>query len=501
MLMSQKRKIHGMDKIDNHLGLSFEDVLIYPHHANFIPDDISLETRLTKKIKMSIPFVSAPMESVTEHKMAIAIAQRGGIGIIHSYMTKEEQVKQIKIVKRAESYIIRMPDLYTVTPDDTFGNLKTIMKEKNISGVPVVLHDNKLIGLMTMRDVEYLDYISTDEKTKIGEIVSTVLYPNNQDDKKLITSRDGISRDEAEKMLYRNKIEKLPVINEGDYLVAMITKRDMRKRKYFPFATRDEEGRLLVGAAINLDGLERLSHLVDAGLDVLCIDNADGDTDAVGYLVEEIKSLYEDRLPVIAGNVCTAEGAEFLLEKGADALRVGLGPGFGCVTRLVSGAGMPQITAVLDCAKVANMNKYDVPIISDGGIRESGDVAKAIAAGASSVMIGSIFAATDESPAQEEMVEGTKIKRYRGMGSPEALSKRAGVGRYVGPKGGRVYEGVESPVQYRGSMEKVLNELVGGVKTGMFYSGKKTVDHLRLYGKLKVITPASQREGHEPFGV
>jgi IMP dehydrogenase len=218
-------------------------------------------------------------------------------------------------------------------------------------------------------------------------------------------------------------------------------------------------------------------------------------------LVEEIKSLYEDRLPVIAGNVCTAEGTEFLLEKGADGLRVGLGPGLGCVTRLVSGAGMPQITAVLECAKVANRNKYDVPIISDGGIRESGDVAKAIAAGASSVMIGSIFGATDESPAQEEMVEGAKIKRYRGMGSPEALAKRAGVGRYIGPKGGRVYEGVERPVQYRGSMEKVLNELVGGLKTGMFYSGKKTVDHLRLYGKLKVITPASQWEGHKSFGV
>ena len=193
--MSQTRKILGLEKIDNNLGLSFEDVLIYPHHANFMPDDISLDTRLTKKIRISVPFVSSPMESVTEHRMAIAIAQRGGIGIIHSYMTKEEQVKQIKIVKRAESYIIRMPDLYTVTPDDTFGNLKTIMKEKNISGVPVVLHDNKLIGLMTMRDVEYLDYVSTGEKTKIGENVSTVLNPNRKNDKKLITSRDGISRD------------------------------------------------------------------------------------------------------------------------------------------------------------------------------------------------------------------------------------------------------------------------------------------------------------------
>lgn len=479
-------------KLKENDGLSFEDVLVVTHYADFKPEDADLATMLTKKIKMNKPFVSSPMESVTEYKMARAMAQNGGIGIIHSYLTLEEQVKQVMVVKRYESFRIPVPDLYTISPEESVESAIKIMQEKNISGIPVV-SNGKLVGLMTRRDLESV----TDGNLKIDDTMTTRMNPRNSGDRQLITTGEHVSREEAERALLSNKIEKLPVVDKENNLIGLITKKDIKKRKDFPEATRDEEDRLGVGAAINIDGIGRVGPLVDAGIDVLCIDTAHGHTNVVLDLVKDIKKLYND-LQIIAGNVVTADGTNALIDAGADAVRVGFGPGFGCTTRKVSGVGVPQITAIMECTEAAE--KFGVPVIADGGVQNPGDVTKALVAGASSVMIGSLFAATDESPALDDIIYGQRVKRYRGMGSPGALAKRAGVGRYLGPKGGRIFEGTENPVSYGGSLAQVMGNLVGGLRSGMFYAGCKNIEELTKKGELRRISTAAYEEGYRKTG-
>jgi IMP dehydrogenase len=432
-------------------ALTFDDVSIIPGHSRVLPGEVDISTKLTNSIKLNIPIISAAMDTVTEERMAIAMAQNGGIGIIHQYLPPEKQAEQVRKVKRYESWIIE--NHITIEPDETLETLKRIMVENEVSGIPVV-KNGKLLGIITKRDIRFID----DDKLKVKELMT----------KDLVTVSKNITRDEAKKILHKNKIEKLLVTEKDGSLKGLITVKDILKKETHPNATRDSSGRLVVGAAVGVSDIERVNLLCKEGVDVIVVDSAHGHSQKVLDTVKQIKKQFD--IDVIGGNVVTAEGTEDLISAGVDAVKVGIGAGSICTTRVVTGVGIPQVTAVEVCSEVAD--KYDIPIISDGGIKQYGDIAKAITAGASSVMIGGLLAGTEEAPGKKIILRGRLYKEYRGMGSEGALETRYGPGRYFrDTKGKTVPEGVEGVVDFIGPVSEVLHDMTGGLKHAMGYAG------------------------------
>jgi len=464
------------------LGLTFDDVLLIPAYTEVLPKDTDVSTQLTPSIRLDIPLVSAAMDTVTEFRTAISMAREGGIGIIHKNLSIEAQALEVDKVKKSESGMIVEP--ITIHPEQKLYEALEIMARYHISGVPVV-KDDKLVGILTNRDLRF--------ETNLNQQISKVMTKDN-----LITAPVGTSLDEAKKLLHKNRIEKLLVVDEKNNLKGLITVKDIEKMKKYPKACKDLLGRLRVGAAIGVgpDWLERTEALINAGADVIAIDTAHG------YSKEVIKTLREHkrRFPqceLIAGNVATTEAAEALIKAGADAIKVGVGPGSICTTRVIAGVGIPQITAIMNCSKVTE--KHGIPLIADGGIKFSGDITKAIAAGANTVMIGSLFAGTEESPGETVLFQGRSYKVYRGMGSLEAM-KKGSKDRYfqteVENEKKLVPEGIEGRVPYRGSLSSSIYQLVGGVKAGMGYVGCKNINELRKNTTFITITPSGLKESH-----
>jgi IMP dehydrogenase len=460
-------------------ALTFEDVLLVPRYSDILPKNVSIKTKLTKNIFLNIPFVSAAMDTVTEFEVAIAMARIGGIGIIHKNMDIASQVKQITKVKKSENGIILDP--ISVPPDYTLYQIKQIMDEFKISGVPVIDKNKKLLGILTNRDLRFeKDY------SKIVEEVMTVMP--------LTTAKEGISLQEATNIMHKLKIEKLPVVDDNDTLKGLITIKDINKKRDFPNANVDTFGRLKVGGAIGVGQLDRAKALVEAGVDVLVLDSAHGHSKGILDSVTLIKK--ELDIELIAGNVATAEATIALIKAGADAVKVGIGPGSICTTRIVAGVGVPQISAIDECVRVAN--KYNVPIIADGGIKYSGDVAKAIAVGASCVMMGSSLAGAEESPGELILYQGRKFKSYRGMGSLGAMKQGSG-DRYFqeGTASEKlVPEGIEGRVPYMGAISDILHQLMGGLKASMGYLGGKDIKSFQENAQFVQITGAGLRESH-----
>ncbi|WFD09973.1 IMP dehydrogenase [Tepidibacter hydrothermalis] len=462
-------------------GLTFDDVLLIPQKSDVLPSDVDLSTYLTKKIKLNIPLMSAGMDTVTESKMAIAMAREGGIGIIHKNMTIKEQALEVDKVKRSEHGLIVDP--FYLSKEHTLKDADELMGRYKISGVPIVDDNNKLIGIITNRDIRFEE----DFSRKIENVMT------KKED--LIIAKEGTSLEEAQKTLRQNKIEKLPIINEDGCLKGLITIKDIERKVKYPNSAKDSGGRLLCGAAIGIthDMMERVEALVQAKVDVVTLDTAHGHSRGVIEGVKKIKSKYPD-LQVIAGNVATYEATEELIQAGADCVKVGIGPGSICTTRVVAGIGVPQVTAIMDCYEAAK--KYGVPIIADGGIKYSGDVVKAIASGGSVVMMGSMFAGTEESPGENIIYKGRSFKAYRGMGSIGAMEKGS-KDRYF-QTGSRklVPEGIEGMVAYKGNVEDILFQLAGGIRSGMGYCGAPTIDKLMENGKFTKITGAGLKESH-----
>ncbi len=460
-------------------GLTFDDVLLIPARSDIMPKDSDLGTKLTKKIKMNIPFASSAMDTVTEGQLAIAIAREGGLGFVHRAMSPEAQAKEVEKVKKSESGMIIDP--FTVGPDDKILDALKLMETFRISGVPVTVK-GKLVGILTNRDLKF--------ETKFGRKVSSVMTS-----KKLITAPVGTKLSQAQEILHKYKIEKLPIVDKHGNLKGLITIKDIEKRRKYPHACKDSKGRLRVGAAVGVskEAMMRAALLIDAGVDVLGIDTAHGHTKTV---IETLISLKKNfKIEVVAGNVATPEGTEDLIKAGADAVKVGIGPGSICTTRIVAGTGVPQITAVMECFKVAK--KYRVPLIADGGIKFSGDVVKALAAGAHSVMIGGLFAGTDESPGETVLFQGRSYKVYRGMGSLGAMQSAKDRYQQEGVEASKlVPEGVEGRVPYKGPLSESIHQLVGGVRSGMGYCGCKDLPELRRKAKFVRITNAGLRESH-----
>ena len=460
-------------------ALTFEDVLLVPQYSEVLPKEVNLKSKLTKNIELNIPFVSAAMDTVTESRTAIKMARLGGIGIIHKNMDIETQAKEVQKVKKSESGIIIDP-VY-VYPNSTLREAKEIMDELKISGVPVVDETGHLLGILTNRDMRF--------EIDLETLVKDAMTPMP-----LKTAKEGISLEEAEKIMHKNRIEKLPIVDDENYLKGLITIKDIKKKKDYPNANKDSFGRLVVGAAIGVGQIDRARALVDAGVDVLVIDSAHGHSKGVIDTIKNVKA--ELLVDVIAGNVATREGAKALIEAGADAVKVGIGPGSICTTRIVAGVGVPQISAIEECVEEAN--KYGVPVIADGGIRYSGDVAKALAVGASSVMIGSLFAGTDESPGDVIMYQGRQYKSYRGMGSIGAM-KRGSNDRYFqeGTASDKlVPEGIEGRVPYRGSISGILHQLIGGLRSSMGYCGSPDIPTFWKKAEFVEITSAGLKESH-----
>ena len=460
-------------------ALTFDDVLLVPARSDFLPKDSDLSTNLTKKIKMNIPFSSSAMDTVTGSKLAIAIAREGGIGFIHRAMPPEAQAREVEKVKKSESGMILDP--ITVGPDDKISDALKLMENFRISGVPVTVK-GKLVGILTNRDLKF--------ETKFGRTVSSVMTS-----KKLITASVGTNLSKAQEVLHKYKIEKLPIVDKNGNLKGLITIKDIEKRRKYPGACKDSKGRLRVGAAVGVgeEALERAALLVEAGTDVLAIDTAHGHTRTV---IETLISLKKNfKVEVVAGNVATPEGTEDLIGAGADAVKVGIGPGSICTTRIIAGTGVPQITAVMECFNVAK--KHRVPLIADGGIKFSGDVVKALAAGAHSVMIGGLFAGTDESPGETVLFQGRSYKVYRGMGSLGAMQSARDRYQQADVEPSKlVPEGVEGRVPYKGPLSSSVHQLVGGVRSGMGYCGCKDLAELRRKAKFVRITNAGLRESH-----
>ncbi|BAD41899.1 IMP dehydrogenase [Symbiobacterium thermophilum] len=462
-------------------ALTFDDVLLVPAHSEVLPRDVDVSTRLTRKIRLNIPLVSAAMDTVTEARMAIAMAREGGIGIIHKSMSIERQAEEVDKVKRSEHGIIVDPVF--VHPDDMIETALQLMARYRISGTPVVERGtHKLVGILTNRDLRFED--------NWNQPVGNVMTREN-----LITAPVGTTLEQAREILRHAKVEKLPLVDEHGVLKGLITIKDIEKAKKYPNSAKDEHGRLLCGAAVGVsdDLMERAGALVDAGVDVLVLDSAHGHSRGIMEALRKVKRNFP-QVQVIAGNVATYEGTRDLIEAGADAVKVGIGPGSICTTRVVAGIGVPQITAIYESARAAD--EYDVPIIADGGIKYSGDITKAIAAGASAVMIGSLFAGTDESPGEMEIYQGRSFKVYRGMGSLGAMKQGSG-DRYFqegAPK--LVPEGIEGRVPYRGPLAEMVFQLVGGLRAGMGYCGTRTIEELRKNGKFCRITAAGLRESH-----
>lgn len=457
-------------------ALTFDDVSIVPGYSEILPGEVHVNTKLTKSIKLNIPIISAAMDTVTEEKMAISMAQHGGLGIIHQYLTPEKQAEQVRKVKRHESWIIENP--ITIQPNETLGSVKRIMRENEISGIPVV-EKNKLVGIITKRDIRFVD----DDRLKVKDLMT----------KKLVTVFKDITRDKAKQILQKNKIEKLLVTEKNGSLKGLITVKDILKKEKYPNAMRDSDGRLMVGAAVGVEDMKRVDLLCKADVDIIVVDSAHGHSKKVLDTVKRIKKQFD--INVIGGNVVTAKGTEALISAGADAVKVGLGAGSICTTRVVTGVGIPQITSVEVCSEVAD--KYNIPIISDGGIKQYGDIAKAIAAGASSVMIGGLLAGTEETPGKKVLLEGRLYKEYRGMGSEGALETRYGPGRYFrDTKGKTVPEGVEGLVDFVGSVSEVLHNMLGGLKHTMGYAGIKTLEEFRKKAVLVEVSVGGQKESH-----
>ncbi len=459
--------------------LTFDDVLLLPRYSEVVPAETDVKTRLTTGVEISIPLVSAAMDTVTEHALAKALAREGGIGIIHKNMSIKKQAHEVELVKKTENGVIYDP--LTIPPDATVKEALSLMAEYKIGGLAVVDEKGRLLGLLTNRDVRF----EKDLKKPVRELMT----PRDE----LITARPDISLEEAKEILHRHKIEKLPLL-DGEKLVGLITIKDIMSVIEHPNASRDEKGRLRVGAAVGTspETLKRVEALLKAGADVIVIDTAHGHSKRVIEKLKEIKSCFPNA-QVIAGNVATSEGAKALAEAGADGIKVGVGPGSICTTRVVAGVGVPQLSAIMEA--VSEAKKKNIPIIADGGIRYSGDIVKALAAGAESVMIGSIFAGTEEAPGETILYQGRKYKAYRGMGSLGAL-KEGGAERYFQEKGKLVPEGVEGMVPYKGSVKDVVSQLVGGIRSGMGYVGAKNLNELREKALFIRISPSGVRESH-----
>lgn len=460
-------------------GLTFDDVLLIPARSEVLPNQVDLATYLTKKIKLNIPLMSAGMDTVTEGKMAISMAREGGIGIIHKNMSIEEQALEVDKVKRSEHGVIVDP--FFLSPEHAVSDALELMERYHISGVPITVK-GKLVGIITNRDIRF----ETNYEKPISEIMTK---------EHLITAREGITMEEAQQILMKNKIEKLPIVDEDGMLKGLITIKDIEKSIKYPNSAKDPKGRLLVGAAVGItkDMIDRIDALYKAKVDVIVIDTAHGHSKGVIDAVRNVKSKYPE-LQVIAGNVATAEATVDLIEAGADAVKVGIGPGSICTTRVVAGIGVPQITAVYDCAKAAKA--YDVPVIADGGIKYSGDIPKAIAAGANVIMIGSLFAGTEESPGEMVIYKGRSFKTYRGMGSIAAMEKGSKDRYFQEDSKKLVPEGVEGKVPYKGPLKDTVLQLVGGIKSGMGYCGTPTIKDLQENGRFVRITGAGLRESH-----
>jgi IMP dehydrogenase len=479
-------------------AITFDDVLLIPAKSSFVPNDADTHTRLTRKIELNIPLISAPMDTVTESALAIALAQEGGIGIIHKNLTVENQAREVEKVKRSENGVIVDP--ITLPPAATIATARRVMREYNVSGIPIVEEggptdgphrrntgngNNKpprLVGIMTRRDLKFQE----DDDRRIGDVMTR---------ENLVTAPEHTTLDEAERILYKAKVEKLLLVDKDNRLTGLITMRDIDKLHQFPNACKDRRGRLRVGAATGVRDLERVEALIRAGVDVVIVDTAHGHSQNVLDTVREIKRKWE--IEVIAGNVATAEGARDLIEAGADGVKVGIGPGAICTTRIISGVGVPQVTAVMNAVSMAELS--GVPVIADGGIRHSGDITKAIAAGASCVMMGSLFAGLDESPGELVIHQGRRYKTYRGMGSMGAMI--SGSKDRYGQAGVRessklVPEGVEGRVPYRGSLGDFVYQLVGGLRAGMGYCGTKNIEALRKDARFCRVSSASMAESH-----
>ena len=464
-------------------ALTFDDVLLLPAHSRVLPRDVSLKTRLTRKLTLNMPLVSAAMDTVTEARLAIAIAQEGGIGIVHKNMRPKEQAAEVARVKRFESGVLRDP--MTISPDMTVRQVLALQKQHKISGFPVV-KGGKVVGIVTNRDLRF--------EKRLDQPIGKIMTPQ----KRLVTVREGATRQEAQRLTHEHRLERVLVIDGSWRLRGLITVKDILKETEHPNACKDGHGKLRVGAAVGVSSAEdeRCDLLVEAGVDVLIVDTAHGHAQGVLDRVRKVKKKYPD-VQVIGGNIATAEGAKALVDHGADGVKVGIGPGSICTTRVVAGVGVPQITAIESVANA--LAKTDVPLIADGGIRYSGDIAKAIGAGANAVMLGSLFAGTDESPGDIELYQGRSYKSYRGMGSLGAMQKGAADRYFQDPEMNvdkLVPEGIEGRVAYKGSLSWVIAQLLGGVRASMGYTGSRTIDELRTKARFVEITSAGMRESH-----
>jgi len=474
--------------IDSGLALTFDDVLLVPAASEVMPNEVDVATRVTKTVQLNIPIISSAMDTVTEARLAIAMAQEGGIGVIHRNLTPAEQAKQVALVKKYESGIVLNP--ITIAPDATLKDAFAVMADNAISGIPVVEQGRKggkgkLVGILTNRDVRF----ATNLEQPISELMTK---------DKLITVKRSVSQEDAKRLLHQHRIEKLLVVDNDYHCIGLITVKDIEKAQKHPHSCKDAEGRLRVAAATTVgeDGFERTELLIAAGCDLIVVDTAHGHSKRVLDAVTRIKKL-SNSVQVVAGNVATADGTKALIDAGADSVKVGIGPGSICTTRIVAGVGMPQLTAIVDCAEAAH--KQGIPIIADGGIRYSGDIAKALAAGADCVMIGSLLAGTDEAPGETYLYQGRTYKAYRGMGSVGAMA-RGSADRYfqqeVKDALKLVPEGIEGQVPYKGPADVVLHQLVGGLRAGMGYLGAKTLPDLRARARFVRISPAAMRESH-----
>jgi IMP dehydrogenase len=461
-------------------GLTFDDVLLIPRKSEVLPREVDISIRLSEKIKLNIPLISAGMDTVTEAALAIAIAREGGIGIIHKNMSIAQQAEEVDRVKRSESGVITNP--FSLTPDHHVYDAEELMGKYRISGVPIVDQDKKLVGILTNRDLRFVH----DYSIKINEVMTR---------DNLVTAPVGTTLQEAEVLLQKHKIEKLPLIDESNTLKGLITIKDIEKAIQFPNAAKDQHGRLLCGAAVGIskDTMDRAEALVQSGIDVLVVDSAHGHHINILDAVRKLRATYPD-LTIIAGNVATGDATRDLIEAGASVVKVGIGPGSICTTRVIAGIGVPQITAIYDCASVAR--EYNIPVIADGGIKYSGDITKAIASGASAIMIGSLFAGTAESPGETEIFQGRSFKVYRGMGSLGAM-KEGSKDRYFQENENKlVPEGIEGRVPYKGPLADTVHQLLGGLRSGMGYCGTASLDELKNDTQFVRITGSGLRESH-----
>lgn len=468
-------------------ALTFDDVLLVPAESNVLPAQVSTKTRLTKTIELGIPLLSAAMDTVTEARLAIAMAQEGGIGVIHKNLSHEEQADEVRKVKRFESGMVVDP--LTIRPEATLADAKALKSQHNISGFPVVEANGKLVGMLTNRDIRFANNPS--------ETVADLMTPHSHG-APLVTVKAGVEREEVKRLLHQHRIEKLVVVDDSDHCVGLITVQDMDKAKAHPNAAKDEQGRLRVAAAtgVSEDGIRRAEALIDAGVDLIVVDTAHGHSRGVMDIVRKIKGL-SSGVQVMAGNIATPEAAKALIDAGADAVKVGIGPGTICTTRMVAGVGVPQLSAVMEVAEVCH--KLDIPVIADGGIKFSGDIAKAIAAGASCTMMGSLFAGTDEAPGEVFLFQGRSYKSYRGMGSLGAMAKGS-ADRYfqaeVDDSQKLVPEGIEGRVDYKGPLSSIIHQLVGGLRSSMGYTGSATIADMQMGCTFRRITGAGLRESH-----